>query len=76
MAIVRAVVALGQGFGLGVIAEGVETDAKRACLAALGCPETQGHLFGPPTPAEEFAALLGDQKSVISDQMMPLAFGD
>lgn len=56
-AIVRSVLTLGRSFGLSVIAEGVETEAMAARLAAKGCTEAQGYLFGRPMPAEAFAAL-------------------
>ena len=52
--IVTAVAALGNGLGLNVIAEGIETDAQRDLLRASGCSSGQGYLFGKPMPAEEF----------------------
>jgi EAL domain-containing protein (putative c-di-GMP-specific phosphodiesterase class I) len=54
--IARTVVALAQTFGLSVIAEGVETEAQRAFLAANGCTAYQGYLFGRPMPVEELIA--------------------
>lgn len=47
-AIAKAVVALANSMNLSVIAEGVETEAQRDMLAALGCRNYQGYLFGPP----------------------------
>jgi EAL domain-containing protein (putative c-di-GMP-specific phosphodiesterase class I) len=57
-AIARMIVALADSIGLGVIAEGVETQAQREMLASLGCHTYQGYLFSPPVPLEEFEALL------------------
>ena len=52
-AVVRAVIALGHGIGLRVIAEGVESETQRAELAELGCDGFQGYLFrGPVPPAD------------------------
>jgi predicted signal transduction protein with EAL and GGDEF domain len=48
--IVRAIVAMGQSMNLQVIAEGVETQAQRDALLALGCTYFQGYLFGRPAP--------------------------
>jgi diguanylate cyclase (GGDEF)-like protein/PAS domain S-box-containing protein len=49
-AIVVAIIALGRGLGLRVIAEGVETSAQLNCLLELGCTVMQGQLlYGPVT---------------------------
>ncbi len=54
-AIARTIVALAQSMGLGVIAEGVETEAQRELLARQSCHAYQGFLFGRPLPVEDFA---------------------
>lgn len=53
-AIARAIVTLAASLGREVIAEGVETEAQRECLVALGCPQLQGLLFGAPTEGAPF----------------------
>ncbi len=58
-AIARSIVALAAALGLGIIAEGVETEAQRAFLAGIGCDACQGYLFSHPVPVDQFEALLG-----------------
>jgi predicted signal transduction protein with EAL and GGDEF domain len=57
-AIVRTTVDLGRQLGLRVVAEGVETQAQRHELAALGCTAAQGFHFFRPMPTEEITAAL------------------
>ena len=53
-AVVRAILYLGRSFGMGVIAEGVETAAQLQFLKSHHCPEVQGYLLGRPLPAAAF----------------------
>jgi diguanylate cyclase (GGDEF)-like protein/PAS domain S-box-containing protein len=57
-AIAAAIVALGHGLKLPVLAEGVETEEQRRFLTALGCDRMQGFLFSPPLSAAECEAYL------------------
>jgi diguanylate cyclase (GGDEF)-like protein/PAS domain S-box-containing protein len=52
--ITRTIINLAQSLGLGVIAEGVETEAQRIMLAHAGCHAYQGHLFGKAVALGEF----------------------
>lgn len=58
MAVVRSIVELGHSLDLGVVAEGVEDDAARDQLVAMGCDIAQGYLISRPLPEERFAAWL------------------
>ena len=46
--LVAAIVAMGHGLSLEVIAEGVETEEQLAVLRRLGCDGAQGYLLGRP----------------------------
>jgi diguanylate cyclase (GGDEF)-like protein/PAS domain S-box-containing protein len=52
--IVRAVLGLGRGLGLPVLAEGVETDAELQFLQDELCDEVQGYLLGRPAAIASF----------------------
>ncbi|MFZ0743203.1 MAG: EAL domain-containing protein [Terracidiphilus sp.] len=53
-AVAQAIISFSKAMGLSVIAEGVETEEQRACLAGLGCHSFQGYLFSHPLPWGEF----------------------
>ena len=56
-----AIIAMAHELDLGVIAEGVETEAQQRYLLERGCDQFQGFLFGRPLPAEELGKLLAGQ---------------
>ncbi len=53
VALARAILSLADALGLDTVAEGIETDAQRNTLLALGCKTGQGYAFGKPMPVEE-----------------------
>ncbi|TPK74445.1 EAL domain-containing protein [Mesorhizobium sp. B2-4-18] len=63
-AIVRAVLGLGRGLGLPVLAEGVETLGELKFLDAEACEIGQGYYLGKPAPIEAFGDLTGHGKRV------------
>jgi diguanylate cyclase (GGDEF)-like protein/PAS domain S-box-containing protein len=52
------IVQLGRTLRLGTIAEGIETQAQRQALLAMGCELGQGYLFSRPLPGNGVAVLL------------------
>lgn len=56
--IISAVVSMGKGLKLCVIAEGVETPEQMAFLLTQQCDEGQGYLFSRPVTADVLAASL------------------
>ena len=58
-AIVRAVVGLGHGLEMSIVAEGVETEEQLSFLADEGCDAVQGYYIGKPLPIDQYDALVG-----------------
>jgi diguanylate cyclase (GGDEF)-like protein len=60
--IVRTTIDLAHQLGVEVVAEGVESEAVRSELEALGCDLAQGFLFGRPMPGDMFADWLQEHQ--------------
>lgn len=58
VAVCQAVVGIARSLGLGLVAEGVESEAQRQFLLRLGVPIAQGFLFAPGLKPDEFARRL------------------
>ncbi len=57
--VIRAVIGLGRGLQIPIIAEGVETEEQLAFLKLESCDEIQGYLLGHPRPIADYAAIIG-----------------
>jgi EAL domain-containing protein (putative c-di-GMP-specific phosphodiesterase class I) len=57
-AVLSSLISLGHALGLGVVAEGVETEAQLDQLRAIGCDAAQGYAIGRPVSQEQFEASL------------------
>ncbi len=54
--IMQAITLVGHGFGLDVVAEGVETEWHESLCKGIGCNVMQGNYVSKPVPAEKFAS--------------------
>lgn len=60
MAIVSAIIAMGEALGFQLLAEGVEQEEQLAFLREKGCTMYQGYLKSRPLPASEFEPLFSN----------------
>lgn len=58
--IVMAIIGMGHGLKLRVIAEGVETQAQADFLKLKGCDEVQGYFYGKPMEGSDLALLMAE----------------
>jgi diguanylate cyclase (GGDEF)-like protein/PAS domain S-box-containing protein len=58
-AIVRAVIDLGHGLEMSIVAEGVESQEQLGFLSEEGCDAVQGYFIGKPFPIGQYATLVG-----------------
>lgn len=64
--IIRAMIGLGRGLNLPVVAEGVETSEQLRFLSDEQCERVQGFLIGSPQPIEAYGDLLNPGTSQTS----------
>jgi diguanylate cyclase (GGDEF)-like protein len=57
--LVQLMVDMARTLGLGLVAEGVETDGELNRLREMGCPHVQGYLMARPMPAQDVADWMG-----------------
>jgi EAL domain-containing protein (putative c-di-GMP-specific phosphodiesterase class I) len=73
-AIVSALVGLGEGFGLTIAAEGIDTAKQQADLVRSGCQQGQGHLYSDPLSAEATTAFFAPAPARPVAQQEPNSF--
>lgn len=78
--IVNAVISLGKGLGMEIVAEGVETESEVAAMTLLGCNELQGYYFSKPIETfdmcrllETFVPKINTALLALSQDQLPLA---
>lgn len=62
--IVKVIIAMANGLGLKVIAEGVETEAQCEFMRSSGCDEIQGYFFSKPVSAEAIEELFAEGRQL------------
>jgi EAL domain-containing protein (putative c-di-GMP-specific phosphodiesterase class I) len=61
--LVRSVIEVATKRGLGVVAEGIETELQAEILRDLQCPAAQGWLFGRPVPGRDVPSVLNPKNA-------------
>jgi EAL domain-containing protein (putative c-di-GMP-specific phosphodiesterase class I) len=59
---------MAHALGMTVVAEGVETEAQRDELTAIGCDAAQGYLFAAPLTPDLLAALWKPHQTKVSQR--------
>ncbi len=57
-AMYQALIDIAKALKLEVVAEGVDNDAQKITLKAIGCDKIQGYLLSPPKPVSELEPIL------------------
>jgi len=72
LAIVRAVIALAESFGLELVAEGVETEEAALTLLRHGCYRAQGFLLSRPVAGHAMESLLAQRRIPVQFSAAPV----
>ena len=68
--IIKAIINLGKGLNISIVAEGIETNESKDFLQSLGCRFMQGYYFSRPLSAEKATLLL--KQNIIVRKETPL----
>jgi diguanylate cyclase (GGDEF)-like protein len=60
--IIKAVISLGHGLNLTIVAEGVESEVQLELLRDLNCNIIQGYFFSPPLPVDKMTEMLQENR--------------
>ncbi len=71
--IIQSIIALGEGLGLPITAEGIENEAVLAELRRFGKFKGQGYLYGFPEPADRTEAELAQLDLLLEAPVAPAA---
>jgi diguanylate cyclase (GGDEF)-like protein len=71
LAIVRAIIALSEAFGLQLVAEGVETEMAALTLLRHGCHRAQGFLLSRPVAGDAMESLLAKGRVAVHFSAAP-----
>jgi len=63
--VISAIVGIARGFGLNVLAEGVETEYQLNALKAHGCQVMQGFHFSPPVPPADLLRYVQTRQATV-----------
>ena len=67
LALVEGIIGIAKTLELDVTAEGIETDAQREMLIAMGCHYGQGYLLAMPADAEQTETLIERRQPLITE---------
>jgi diguanylate cyclase (GGDEF)-like protein len=67
LALVEGIIGIAKKLDLDVTAEGIETDAQREMLIAMGCHYGQGYLLAMPADAEQTEALIRERRPLTTE---------
>ncbi|MES2601197.1 MAG: EAL domain-containing protein [Pseudomonadota bacterium] len=71
-AIIRAMIGLGHGLNISIVAEGVETQEQLSFLADEACDQVQGYFLGKPAPIETYAEWVGHAKRPVGKNVVKI----
>ena len=74
--IVMATIALAQGLGIPVTAEGIETEEQVVLLRKMGCPLGQGYLFGRGVLARDLPDLVSQFEVAAPERQDPFPISE